>query len=174
MAGDINLSAYTQNSKFFLNSLTNVIYHFMKLFGNYITFRDLHLKPSNTTLKHFLGSNGFYNLIKGLYLLCFNSKGSMINLVLTNRKVYLKNTQSFETGLSDHHYIVYTMLKITFQKSEHKQLTYKDVKNSYFGTFKNDLLENIVNCDRSFDEFDKKLTTVLNKHSPKKKKVASW
>ena len=27
----------------------------------------------------------------------------------------------------------------------------------------------MVTCDISYDEFDKKFTTVLNKHSPKKK-----
>ena len=76
----------------------------------------------------------------------------------------------FETGLSDHHHLVYTMLKITFQKSEPKQLIYRDFKNFYFESFKNDLLENMVTCDRSYDEFDRKFTAVLNKHAPKKKK----
>ena len=28
----------------------------------------------------------------------------------------------------------------------------------------------MVTCDRSYDEFDRKLTTVLNKHAQKKKK----
>ena len=61
------------------------------------------------------------------------------------------------------------MLQTTFQKSEPKQLIYKDFKNFYFETFKNDLLENMVTSDRLYDEFDKKITTVLNKHTLKKK-----
>ena len=128
---------------------------------------DFNLEPSDTTLKHFLDSNGLYNLIKGHT--CFKGKGSLIDLILTNRKFSFKNTQSFETGLSDHHHMVYTMLKTTFQKSELKQLIYRDFKNFYFGSFKNDLLENMVTCDRSY-EFDRKFTTVLNKHTPKKTK----
>ena len=129
---------------------------------------DFNLEPSDTTLKHFLDSNGLYNLIKGHT--CFKGKGSLIDLILTNRKFSFKNTQSFETGLSDHHHMVYTMLKTTFQKSEPKQLIYRDFKNFYFESFKNDLLENMVTCDRSYDEFDRKFTAVLNKHAPKKKK----
>ena len=35
----------------------------------------------------------------------------MIDLILTNRNFSFKNTQLFETGLSDHHHMVYTMLK---------------------------------------------------------------
>ena len=40
-------------------------------------------------------------------------------------------------------------------------------------SFKNGLLENMVACDRSYDEFDEKFTTVLCKHAPKNKR-ASW
>ena len=60
------------------------------------------------------------------------------------------------------------MFKITFQQSEPKQFIYRDFKN--FECFKNDLLKNMVTCDRSYNEFDKKFTTVLNKHAPKRKK----
>ena len=157
----------SQNSEFFLNSLTSIIDHFTKPFDNYIIIGDLNLEPSDTTPKHFLDSNGLYNLIKGHT--CFKGKDSLIDLILTNRKFSFKITKSFQTGLSDHHHMVYTMLKTTFQKSEPKQLIYRDFKNFYFESFKNDLLENMVTCDRSYDEFDRKFTAVLNKHTPKKK-----
>ena len=157
----------SQNSEFFLNSLTSIIDHFTKLFDNYIIICDFNLEPSNTTLKHFLDSNALHNSTKGHN--CFKGKGSFIDLILTNRKFSFKNTQSFETGLSDHHHMVYTMLKTTFQKSEPKQLIYRDFKNFYFESFKNDLLENMVTCDRSYDEFDRKFTTVLNKRLKNKK-----
>ena len=109
-----------------------------------------------------------HNLIKGHT--CFKGKISLIDPILTNKKFSFKNIQSFETGLSDHHHMVYTMLKTTFQKSQPKQLTYRNFKNFYFESFKNDLMENMVTCDGSYDEFDRKFTTVLNKHAPKKKK----
>ena len=94
----------------------------------------------------------------------------MIDLILTNGKFSFENTQMFEPGLSDHHHLVYTMLKITFQKSEPKQLIYRDFKNFYFESFKNDLLENMVTCHKSYDEFERKFTMVLNKHTPKTEK----
>ena len=52
--------------------------------------------------------------------------------------------RSNQSTLSDHYHLVYTMLKTTFQKSEPKQLIYRDFKNFYFESFKNDLLENMV------------------------------
>ena len=102
----------SQNSDFFLNSLTSIIYHFAKRFDNYIIVGLFNLEPSNKTLKHFLNSNGLHNLIKEHT--CFKGKGSLTDLILTNRKFSFKNTQSFETGLSNHHHMVYTMLKTTF------------------------------------------------------------
>ena len=52
--------------------------------------------------------------------------------------------------------MVYTVLKTTFQKSEPEKLFYRDFKNFYYGSFANDLLENI-------DQIKKKA------HSEKKK-----
>ena len=60
------------------------------------------------------------------------------------------------------------MLKTTFQKFDPKQLIYRYFKKFSFESFKNDLLENIVTCNRSY-EFDK-FTSVLNNHAAKKKK----
>ena len=140
----------SQNREFLLNSLANIIDHFTKRFDNYIIIGDFNLEPSNTTLKYFLDSNGLHYLIKGHT--CFQGKGSLIDLILTNRKFSFKNIQSFETGLSDHHHMLYTKLKTTFQKSEPKKLTNRDFENSYFESFKNDLLENVT-CGRSYDEF---------------------
>ena len=74
----------SQNSEFFRNSFTNILDHFTKLFDNYITIGEFNLEPSNLTLKHFLSSNGLYNVIKGYT--CFKSKGSVIELIPSNRK----------------------------------------------------------------------------------------
>ena len=167
MACDINLSTSFTKQWIFSKLLNKYHRSFYEKFWQLYIIVDFNLEPSNTTLKHFLDSNGLHNSTKGHN--CFKGKDSLIDLILTNRKFSFKNTQSFVTGLSDHHHMVYTMLKTTFLKSELKQLIYRDFKNFYFGSFKNDLLENMITCDRSY-EFDRKFTTVLNKHNPKKTK----
>ena len=45
-------------------------------------------------------------------------KGSCINLILTNRKYSFKNTSSSDTSLSDHHHLIYSMIKTAFEKEE--------------------------------------------------------
>ena len=88
--------------------------------------------------------------------------------------IYLKDIVALRAGFllltCDHHYMVYTMLKTTFQKSEPKQLISRDFKSFYFESYENDLLENMVIYDRSYDKFNKNFTTVLNKHAPTKRK----
>ena len=73
---------------------------------------DFNMKPNNCMFKSFLDSNNLTNLIKTYTY--FNGKGSSIYLILTNRKYSFKYTSSYETGLSDHHHMIYTMLKSSF------------------------------------------------------------
>ena len=55
---------------------------------------------------------------------CFKSvKGSCIDLNLTSRPSSHQFTNVFETGFSDHHLLIYTMLKSTYTKMEQKVLS---------------------------------------------------
>ena len=129
----------SQDSVFFLNSLTKIIDVFADKYDNYLIMGDFNLESGNTILTNFLDSNNLTNLIKTNT--CFKGKGSSIDLVLTNRKYSFKNTSSYETGLSDHHHMIYTMLKSSFVNIESKQLNYRDFKNFSFESFKKDLGE---------------------------------
>ena len=61
-----------------------------------------------------------YNLINLIKLTCFKETGSGIDLLLKNQKYLFKNTNASETGLSDHHLLIYSMLKTSFQKMSRK------------------------------------------------------
>ena len=73
----------SQNSKFFLNFLTNLIGHFTKHFDKYIMIGDFNLQQSNTTLKRLQDSDELYNIIK-LHT-WFKGKSSLTNLIITER-----------------------------------------------------------------------------------------
>ena len=88
----------SQDSLFFLNSLTNIIAVFANKYDNYLIMGDFNLELGNTILTNFLDSNNLTNLIKTNT--CFKGKGSSIDLILTNRKYSFKNTSSYETGLT--------------------------------------------------------------------------
>ena len=63
--------------------------------------------------------------------------------MLTNRKYSFKNTCSFESGLSDHHYLIYSAVKRTFKSEEPKKLVYRDYSNFSYKCFKDDFMSGI-------------------------------
>ena len=61
--------------------------------------------------------------------ICFKGDGgSCINLLIKNSKFSFMKTNSFETGLSDHPHMIYTILKTKFEKSEPTKLIYRNFK----------------------------------------------
>ena len=129
---------------------------------------DFNMELNNHMFKSFLDSKNLTNLIKTNT--CFKGKGSSIDLILTNKKYSFKYTSSYETGLSDHHHMIYTMLKSSFINIEPKLLNYRDYKNFNFGNFKEDLSEALLISRNLYDEFESAFITALDKHGPKKKK----
>ena len=101
-----------QKSEYFLNSLTNVIDYFANTYDNHLILGDFNLEPNDYALLEFLDSNSLTNLIKTNT--CFKGKGSYIDLILTNRKFSFKFTSTYETEISDHHHMVYAILKSCF------------------------------------------------------------
>lgn len=53
--------------------------------------------------------------------------------------------QSFETGLSDDHHLIYTILKAKFEKSKLKNLIYRNFKNFKIEQFKSNICNGIYN-----------------------------
>ena len=44
---------------------------------------------------------------------CFKGKGSCNDMILTNRRYSFKYNSSTEIGLSDHHHLIFSMMKTT-------------------------------------------------------------
>ena len=59
-------------------------------------------------------SLNLFNIIKSNT--CFKGDDTCVHLILTNRKHCVKRSFTFETGLSDHRHLIYSMLKTTFKK----------------------------------------------------------
>ena len=117
-------------------------------------------------LRVFLDSNKLTNLIKTNT--SFKGKESSIDLIFTKRKYSFKYTSSYETGLSDHHHMIYTVLKPSYINVLPKLLNDRDYKKFNFGNFKEDLSEALLICTSSYDEFESAFIT--DKHAPKVKK----
>ena len=96
---------------------------------------------------------------------CFKGTGSCIDLLLTNQKYSFKNTNAFETGLGDHHLLIYLMPKTYFQKNEQKRLTDRDYTSFSKDSLLTDLSNSIENS-QSYEAFEIKTIEVLSKHAP--------
>ena len=83
-------------------------------------------------------------------------------------------SSTFETGLSDFHAMIFTVLKGGFVKKGPKTVYYRDFSKYDNKAFKPDLKEYLSKIDRSkfdYGAFDKIVDNVLNDHVPLKKKT---
>ena len=94
---------------------------------------DFNAQPLDSTMKDFTKVNGSMNLIKENT--CFKGQGSCTDLILTNKGFSFKYSNSYETGISDHHHLIYSKLKSNFSNSEPKFITYRDYKKIFFLIF---------------------------------------
>ena len=90
-----------------------------------MVFGDFNLEPTNLVMINFIDSQHFTNLVKNNT--CFQEVGSCIDLILTNRRYCYKNTSSYETGISDHHHLIFSIMKTTFESKEPKKFVYRDM-----------------------------------------------
>ena len=78
----------------------------------------------------FMNNQYLPNLIEGPTQL-MSANGSMIYLLLTTNKYLFQKTNCFETGISDHHDLIGTALKTTYERSPPKLLAYRSYEHSW-------------------------------------------
>ena len=153
-----------QSNSYFLDTLNDLLDFYSGIYGNKVVFGEFNLERTNPVMINFMDSQNFTNLIK--HNTCFKGVGSCINLILTNRKYCFNNTSSYETGISDHHHLIFSMMKTTFASEEPKKFVYPDYKTFSHENFKNDLLSKTVDENVDYSKFEKEFIDTLNKHAP--------
>ena len=105
--------------------MNNLLDFYSGIYDNKVVFGDFNLEPTNPVMINFMDSQNFTNLIKNNT--CFKGVGSCIDLILPKRKYCFKNTSSYETGISDHHHLIFSIMKTTFESKEPKKFVYRDM-----------------------------------------------
>ena len=105
---------------------------------------------------------------------CFkSSQGRCIDLILsTKSRGSFQKSFSFETGVSDHHHMICTMLRTTHTPLPPKKISSRSFRSFDAEAFKVDLrdaLQEMGACDLS--SFQVCFESVLDKHAPLKTKV---
>ena len=158
-----------QTNRYFVSILGDLLVFYSNQYDNKVVIEDFDLEPSNPSLLSFMDSQNFVSLMKNKTY--FKETSSCIDFILTNRKYSFKNTSSYETGLSDHHHLIYSVMKTTFKFEEPRKLIYRKYSNFSQKDFQSDLLLNIADGKNNCLEFEKNLLKTLNKHAPKKTKI---
>ena len=65
--------------------------------------------------------------------------GSCIDLILTNKPKSFQNSGVIETGISDHHALIFLFLKTTFTKMPPNKFQYRNYKKSEAHSFFQDV-----------------------------------
>ena len=148
-----------QNNQYFLDNVSSISDH----------YSSIYMEPNCSALTSFMQSFNLLNLIKSNA--CFKGKSSRIDLVLTNRKYCFTHLSTFETSLSNHHYLVYSMLKTCFKREESKHFIYHDYKNFNDVNFCIELENKLEECPKHYENFENTFANILDSHAPRKTKV---
>ena len=131
------------------------------------------MQENETILSEFLNACSAKNVVKNKT--CFKSieNPSCVELIITNKPGSFQHTNIFEIGISDHHKLVTTVMKVKFTKASPKYVHYCNYKNFNDQDFKLELrgkLEVDV-VDGNYETFQNVYPNVLSKHAPIKAKV---
>ena len=138
MVGYRNIYTNISVQEYFITELTKILDKCRGSYENTVILGDFNMQPTNQILKTFLEDNSFVNLIKSNT--CFKSKpGSCIDLILTNKPKRFQNSGVMETGVSDHHALIFSFLKTAFTKMPPNKLQYRDYKKFEVRSFLQDV-----------------------------------
>ena len=101
---------HSQNDIKFLNRIFSIMAYYWRTYENILTIGDFNLSVDNSYLEDFTQGYDLGSLIKKPTFYQ-SSTPSCIDLILSNRESLFKWSNTFETDLSDHHKLVFTVLK---------------------------------------------------------------
>ena len=171
------MGAYNPNkesSSYFLSHVSNALDKFIINYDNIILIGDLNTTMDDETMKDFCQMYSLQNLINEPTCYKNANNPSSIDVILTNRKRSFHNSLAIETGLSDHHKMIITVLKSYFKKKHPITVNYRSYKHFNEDLFRRDLIINLQNLNeeiRDYDNFKEIFMKVLNQHAPTKKKL---
>ena len=141
---------------------------------NFILLGDFNSEISENAMKEFCDTYNLKNLVTEAT--CFKNPLNpiSIDLILTNRVRSFQNSITMETGLSDHHKMILTVLKTLVPEQSPILIKYHDYRKFNSLHFRNDLQNNLPNITdlTCYDNFESTFKDILNHHAPIKTKKA--
>ena len=158
----------------FISNLSDLLDFYYPRYDDIVIIGDFNLEPSNNVLINFMSQYKLYNLVQKNT--CFKStRGTCIDLILTNRKFSFQLTNTLETGLSDFHHLIYTMFKCTYTKLSPITCSFRSYDKFDINEFRSKLHEQLIINGHSpnfnFSGFNSIFSSLLNIYAPLKHKI---
>ena len=117
---------------YFFYHLGKVLDNFSTKYDRFVLLGDFNGQESETILSEFLNACNAKYIVKKT---CFKSieNPSCIDLIITDKPGTFQHTNVFETGISDHHKLVTTVMKAKFTMAAPNYVYYDDYKNKNWG-----------------------------------------
>ena len=142
-------------------------------YDNFILLGDLNAEPSEQTVSDFCQIYDCNNIIKENT--CFKNpeNPSCIDLIITNRPKCFQDSMAIETGLSDFHKMVLTVMKVFCKKRNPNIVRYRDYRRFNNEAFLSEICDkhsefNTETESIAFDSFKDIVDQTLDKHAPLK------
>ena len=143
----------------FRSEICNILTFYRSTHDNILLMGDFNMTSNNPKLSELIDDHELCTLISEPT--CFkNINPTCIDNFLTNKRTRFMKTLTFETGLSDHHKIIGTMLRSTFAKGKPKKMFYRCYKNFGNERFEEELQRQLLSVS-DFESFQFKV--ILNK-----------
>ena len=158
----------SQSDEYFFSHLGKVLDNFSTKYGGFVLLGDFNVQENETILSEFLNTYNAKKIIKNKTCFKIIENPSCVDLIITIKPGSFQHTIVLETGISDHHKLVTTVIKAKFTKASPKYIHYRNYKNFDEQDFKLELsrkLEFDV-VDANYETFHNVYLNVLNKHAP--------
>ena len=144
-------------------------------YENIIIMSDFNICVEQISLTGFYNTFGLKSLIKDATCYKNPENPSSIDLILTNNPRSFQNSSVIQTGLSDFHRMVVTIMKTFFERLKPRIISYRDHRSFENKSFREKLLFELSNstleenADGS-EEFIEIRQKTVNRHAPAKQK----
>ena len=161
----------SQNEKYFIEHLSKTLGQLSCQYDKTMLIGDFNLTINNKRLQNVTTTFDLECLIKKQSCFQFSNPTS-IDLILTSKKEFVKNTDVIEAGISNNHSLTVTALKSVLLKGNAKTKLYWDCDSFIIDHFKEDLDNNLKNNSiTEYSHFQNVFLEILHKHAPIKKKI---
>ena len=152
-----------------ISDLSKGLDNYISHYDNILFLGDFNSQPSENYVNDFCNVYNLLNFVKEPTCYKNPDNPSCIDLFLTNSPKCFQSIMTMETGISDFHKMIITVLNIFYKKQKPKIIHCRNYKTFNANLFKEEMNNELLNTDidnAELVEFTSTVLSVLDKHAP--------